>query len=98
MAKKTVLNRASKKLINATDDSSIMSDEAIGAFNEISDNDKLDVVAESVAVDIKENANTVDFVEEQEGEQEKNENRQEDMTADTVSPVPEQEEIPDFMR
>lgn len=61
MAKKTVLNRAAKKLINATDDSSLMSDEAIAAFNETEDNDQLDVVAEQVAVDIAQNANSVPF-------------------------------------
>lgn len=61
MAKKTVLNRASKKLINATDDSSIMGDDFIQAFNETEANDTLDIVAEQVAVDIAENANTVPF-------------------------------------
>lgn len=61
MAKKSVLNRAAKKLINATDDSSIMCDDAIQAFNETEDNDKLDVVAEQVATDISQNANSVPF-------------------------------------
>lgn len=98
MAKKTVLNRASKKLINATDDSSIMSDEAIGAFNEISDNDNLDVVAESVAVEIKENANTMDFVEEPDNDiQEENEFRQENTVTVETDPVPEQGTVPAFM-
>ncbi len=63
MAKKTVLNRASKKLINATDDSSVMDDDMLQAYNETSDNDKLDVVAESTAVEIAEQANTEEFVE-----------------------------------
>lgn len=89
MAKKTVLNRASKKLINATDDSSIMSDEAIGAFNEVAENDKLDIVAESVAIDIKENANTIDFKEEVEEIEEKQEE---------IEVVEGENEVPDFMR
>lgn len=61
MAKKTVLNRAAKRLINATDDSSIMGDDFIKAFNETEDNDTLDVVAEQVAEEIHQNANTVPF-------------------------------------
>jgi len=60
MAKKTVLNRASKKLINATDDSSIMSDDAVGAFNETDENDTLDVVAEQFDEDVKQ-ANSIPF-------------------------------------
>lgn len=61
MAKKSVLNRAAKKLINATDDSSIMCDEAISAFNEAEESDAIDVVAEQVAEDIRQNANSVPF-------------------------------------
>lgn len=61
MAKKTVLNRAAKKLINATDDSSLMGDEAIQAFNETENNEHLDVLAEQVVVDVAENANSVPF-------------------------------------
>jgi len=61
MAKKSVLNRASKRLINATDDSSIMGDDFLQAFNETEDNDRLDVVSEGVAVEIEEKANTEDF-------------------------------------
>ena len=99
MAKKTVLNRASKRLINATDDSSIMSDEAIGAFNATSDNDKLDIVAESVAFDIKENANSVDFIEERDVVvQEENKKQYEEVEVSPDSSAPEQEVIPDFMR
>jgi len=61
MAKKTVLNRACKKLINSTDDSSLMGHEFLEAYNETESNDTLDVVAEQVAVDIDDNANSVDF-------------------------------------
>jgi len=63
MAKKTVLNRACKKLINSTDDSSLMGHEFLEAYNDTESNDTLDVVAEQVAVTIEENANSVDFVE-----------------------------------
>ena len=61
MAKKSVLNRAAKRLINVTDDSSVMSEEAIQAFNEVENNDNLDIVAEQVAEDIAQNANSVPF-------------------------------------
>ena len=61
MAKKSVLNRAAKKLINATDDSAIMNDEAIEAFNNTDNNDSLDVVAEQVRSDVSENANSMPF-------------------------------------
>jgi recombination protein RecT len=61
MAKKTVLNRAAKRLINATDDSSIMGEEFIQAFNDTVSNDTLDVVEEQVKQDVEENANSVPF-------------------------------------
>lgn len=112
MAKKTVLNRAAKKLINATDDSSLMSDEAIAAFNETEDNDRLDVVAEQVAVDIAQNANSVPF------EQAAIEQKPQPMTVNDIKAgvdkqavaapagnsakaepeVMDAEEMPDFMR
>ncbi len=63
MAKKTVLNRASKRLINATDDSSIMGDQFLEAFNDTSDNDVIDIVQANVQHQITTNANTVDFIE-----------------------------------
>lgn len=70
MAKKTVLNRASKKLINATDDSSIMNEEGLQAFNEVENNDNLDLVAEKREQDVKDKANATPFptVETVEGE------------------------------
>lgn len=63
MAKKTVLNRASKKLINATDDSSIMNEEGLQAFNEVENNDNLDLVAEKREQDVKDKANATPFPE-----------------------------------
>lgn len=62
MAKKTVLNRASKRLINATDDSSIMGDQFIEAFNDTSDNDIIDTVQAGVQHQITTNANSEEFV------------------------------------
>ncbi|MDF2906807.1 MAG: recombinase RecT [Herbinix sp.] len=62
MAKKTVLNRASKRLINATDDSSVMGDQLIEAFNDTSDNDSEDQVQANVQYQITTNANTEEFV------------------------------------
>ena len=63
MAKKTVLNRASKRLINATDDSSIMGDQFLEAFNDTSENDAIDTVQASVQHQIETNANTEEFIE-----------------------------------
>lgn len=106
MAKKSVLNRAAKKLINATDDSAIMNDEAIEAFNNTDSNDSLDVVAEQVRSDVSENANSVPFP--AIAEESSNE-----MTEPVPEPpkqyaakdpekvqaeVVEDDEIPDFMR
>ncbi len=62
MAKKSVLNRASKRLINATDDSSIMGDQFLEAFNETSDNDMIDTVQASAQHQITTNANSEEFV------------------------------------
>lgn len=62
MAKKTVLNRTCKRLINSTDDSSIMGDDFIQAYNETEANDTLDVVAEQVRAEIEEKANKEDFI------------------------------------
>jgi len=110
MAKKTVLNRAAKKLINATDDSSIMSDDVVGAFNETGGNDTLDVVAEQFEVDIKQ-ANSVPFpaeqIEEKSAEKQLDKPRKgrEKEPDKKLKPEPStvmeqeciQEEIPDFM-
>jgi recombination protein RecT len=63
MAKKTVLNRVSKRLINATDDSSVMGDQLIEAFNDTSDNDAEDQVQANVQYQIETNANTEEFIE-----------------------------------
>lgn len=112
MAKKTVLNRAAKKLINATDDSALMCDEAIQAFNETENNEHLDVVAEQVAVDVAENANSVPF-EQAAIEQKQPAKTVSDMTGvtkqkdvaavvhDSTKAEPavlEEEEMPDFMK
>lgn len=97
MAKKTVLNRACKKLINATDDSSIMSNDALDAFNATSENDQLDIAAESVAYEVKENANKKTFVPPEviENTEPEGEVVEQEMKVDTVQ---QNEEIPDFMR
>ena len=63
MAKKTVINRLCKLIANTSTD---------GNISEISDRldevENVDIVAEDVAYEIKENANTVDFVESEEPE------------------------------
>lgn len=63
MAKKTVLNRACKRLINATDDSSVMGDQFIEAFNETDGNGPIDLVEANVQHQIETNANTEEFIE-----------------------------------
>lgn len=57
MAKKTILNRACKQLINSSDDSSLMGDEIISEFNKTDDNDYIDVTSVEVEEEIEENAN-----------------------------------------
>lgn len=56
MAKKTVINRACKNFINSSDDGYLME-----TFDRTTRNEEVDVVAEQVAVDVAENANSVAF-------------------------------------
>lgn len=56
MAKKTVINRACKNFINSSDDGYLME-----TFDRTTDNEKMDIVAEQVAADISQNANSVSF-------------------------------------
>lgn len=56
MAKKTVINRACKNFINSSDDGYLME-----TFDRTTNNEEVDVVAEQVAVDVAENANSVAF-------------------------------------
>lgn len=101
MAKKTVLNRASKRLINATDDSSIMGDQAIEAFNETSENDAGDQVEASVQYQIETNANTEEFVEPEvvSGEVVETPKKPEQKKPDTKQQKPpvKTPEVPDWM-
>lgn len=89
MAKKTVLNRAAKKLINATDDSSIVGgDDFYQAFNETESISEKNIVAEQVAVEIEQNANSVPF------EPAAIEQKQEPTTvADVTAGVKQQEKV-----
>lgn len=56
MAKKTVINRACKNFINSSDDGYLME-----TFDRTTHNEEVDVVAEQVAADVDENANSVAF-------------------------------------
>lgn len=106
MAKKSVLNRAAKKLINATDDSAIMNDEAIEAFNNTDSNDYLDVVAEQVRSDVSENANSVPFPSIAEESSKEMVEPSPEPPKQQAAPAPEMiqaevvndDEIPDFMK
>lgn len=64
MAKKTVISRACKNFINSSDDSDILD-----AFNNTSENEYIDPVDADVQHDIVENANSVDFVEDDQEEE-----------------------------
>ena len=83
MAKKTVINRLCKMIANTSTD---------GNISEISDRldefENVDIVAEDVAHEIEENANTVEFVEEEETEI---------VDAEVVEEDTETE-LPDFMK
>lgn len=107
MAKKTVINRACKNFINSSDDGYLME-----TFDRTTDNEKMDVVAEQVAVEIKQNANSVPFeqtvIEQQvaprtEGEVISAGKQKEVVAAENrsikVEPeILDSEEMPDFMR
>lgn len=56
MAKKTVINRACKNFINSSDDAYLME-----TFDRTTNNEEVDVVAEQVAEDVAQNANSVPF-------------------------------------
>lgn len=58
MAKKTVINRACKNIINSSDDGYLQE-----AFDNTSDNESADFVAEDVKHEIETNANSEEFVE-----------------------------------
>ncbi len=58
MAKKTVISRACKNIINSSDDGYLQE-----AFDNTSDNEGADYVAEDVKHDIEENANSEEFIE-----------------------------------
>ena len=106
MAKKTVINRACKNFINSSDDGYLME-----TFDRTTHNEDIDVVAEQVAVDVTENANSVPF--EQAAIEQKQPaktvsdvtggTKQKDATVEQVSTktepaVLEEEEMPDFMK
>ena len=84
-----MLNRAAKKLINATDDSSIIGgDDFYQAFNETESISEKNIVAEQVAVEIEQNANSVPF------EPAAIEQKQEPKTvADVTAGVKQQEKV-----
>lgn len=103
MAKKTVINRACKNFINSSDDAYLME-----AFDKTTNNEDVNVVAENVAYDIAENANSVDFEEAEvvenpkpayQPKQEKpaNEKPAKQTPKDNQSTNPD-DDIPDFMR
>jgi recombination protein RecT len=58
MAKKTVINRACKNFINSSDDGNLTE-----SFNETSENENTDYVANEVQHDIETNANSEEFIE-----------------------------------
>lgn len=103
MAKKTVINRACKNFINSSDDGYLME-----TFDRTTSNEDVDVVAEQVAYDIAENANSEAFEEvpaEQATPIEKTAKSTIKATKPTTAPesvrgdvVDENDDTPDFMR
>lgn len=93
MAKKTVINRACKNFINSSDDAYLTD-----TFDRTSRNEDIDVVAEDVAYDIQQNANSEDFIVD---EPEVSEIVEEPKAAEpqkAEGEVVEDAEIPDFMK
>lgn len=58
MAKKTVISRACKNIINSSDDANLQE-----AFDNTSENENVDIAVENMQHDIEENANTEEFIE-----------------------------------
>ena len=97
MAKKTVINRACKNFINSSDDGYLME-----TFDRTTHNEEVDVVAEQVAVDVAENANSVAFpvsASEQAKPVAEPPKQQVSASPEKVqAEVVDDDEIPDFMR
>lgn len=97
MAKKTVINRACKNFINSSDDGYLME-----TFDRTTHNEEVDVVAEQVAVDVAENANSVAFpVSASEPVKAVAEPPKQQVSASpekVQAEVVDDDEIPDFMR
>lgn len=97
MAKKTVINRACKNFINSSDDGYLME-----TFDRTTHNEEVDVVAEQVAVDVSENANSVPFpVSTSEPVKAVAEPPKQQVSASpekVQAEVVDDDEIPDFMR
>lgn len=97
MAKKTVINRACKNFINSSDDAYLME-----TFDRTTNNEDVDVVAEQVAEDVTQNANSVPFPANQEPVKVTPESPKQQ--ASTTAPekvsgeVVEDDEVPDFMK
>lgn len=96
MAKKTVINRVCKNFINSSDDAYLME-----TFDRTTNNEEVDVVAEQVAVDVAENANSVPFPG---ADQEPTKtapglsSQQPSVTEKVSGEVMEDNEVPDFMK
>lgn len=88
MAKKTVINRACKNFINSSDDGYLME-----TFERTANTEEVDVVAEQVAAEVAQNANTVPF--EPAADPVVSEMRS---TKVAEPEVIDAEELPDFMR
>lgn len=96
MAKKTVINRACKNFINSSDDAYLME-----TFDRTTNNEEVDVVAEQVAEDVAQNANSVPFPGvAQESVRTAPELSKQESVPDEVSGevVEDDDSIPDFMK
>lgn len=96
MAKKTVINRACKNFINSSDDAYL-----VEIFESTNDSeDQVDVVAEDVAYEIKENANSVQFESGESVDMAEPNSGQEIIAgkAQSETHINEPDEVPDFMK
>lgn len=97
MAKKTVINRACKNFINSSDDAYLME-----TFDRTTNNEEVDVVAEQVAEDVAQNANSVPFpgVAQESVRTAPELSKQQESVPDEVSGevVEDDDSIPDFMK
>ncbi len=94
MAKKTVINRACKNFINSSDDGNLTE-----TFNDTTENENIDFVANEVQHDIQTNANTEEFIEPEVVHGEVvDEPKKQEKTKDKKAKATSAEDVPEWMQ